>query len=293
MRPRLDATVDVSASTTRPSALISVHAAVMLFGVAALFGKWLTLPPWTIVLGRTTVASLALGALMLVRREALGRCDWRLATNGAVLALHWVAFFCAIQVSSVAIGLLGFASFPLFIVVFETAFLRRPIEAVAALASALVVLGLAMLVPAFDLRDATVQGLLWGILSGATFALLTVGNRDLVRRHQATAIAFWQNSIAALCILPMAFADPIALTPHDLLLIALLGIACTALAHTLFIHALRALPAQTAGVIAALEPVYGIALATLLLHEVPTLRMLAGAAIIIGASVLVTLRRTA
>ena len=42
-------------------------------------------------------------------------------------------------------------------------------------------------------------------------------------------------------------------------------IACTALAHTLFIAALSKLTAHTASVIAALEPVYGIVLAYALL----------------------------
>ena len=131
---------DGFAAMTRGAALASVHVAVMLFGVAALFGKWLALPPWAIVLGRTTVASVALGALLLIRREAFGRGDWRLAANGAILALHWVAFFRAIQVSSVGIGLLGFASFPLFVFGFETTLLRRRVRADSATASVLVVL---------------------------------------------------------------------------------------------------------------------------------------------------------
>ena len=40
-----------------------------------------------------------------------------LAGNGVVLAVHWVTFFEAIRVSSVAIGLLGYATFPLFVLV--------------------------------------------------------------------------------------------------------------------------------------------------------------------------------
>jgi len=274
----------------RGPALLSVHTAVMLFGVAALFGKLLALPPWAIVLGRTAVASLALGAWLLLRRAAFGRGDWRLAANGALLALHWVAFFRAIQVSSVGIGLLGFASFPSFVVLLESLLLRRRWRAIPAIACLAVVAGLALLVPAFDVGDSIVQGLLWGILSGATFALLAVANRALVQRYDATAIAFWQNTFGALCIVPVALLDPVQLAGSDLLLIVVLGLVCTALAHTLFIRGLRALSAQTAGVIAALEPVYGIALAALLLHELPSPRMLAGAAIIIGASVLVTLR---
>jgi drug/metabolite transporter (DMT)-like permease len=45
------------------------------------------------------------------------------------------------------------------------------------------------------------------------------------------------------------------------------------------------LSAHTASVVAALEPVYGIALAAVLLAEIPSIRTLAGAALIVFAAV--------
>lgn len=41
---------------------------------------------------------------------------------------------------------------------------------------------------------------------------------------------------------------------------------------------------QTASVISTLEPVYGIALAALILGEVPTLRSLVGGAVVLGTA---------
>src|SRR6266567_5131814 len=103
-------------STPRARSLAALHLAVVLFGFAGLFGKWLALPAVTIVFGRTLVASVALAVLLRLERLPGAipgrRIDGRLAVNGAVLALHWVAFFEAIRIASVAVGLLGFASFP-------------------------------------------------------------------------------------------------------------------------------------------------------------------------------------
>jgi drug/metabolite transporter (DMT)-like permease len=73
-------------------------------------------------------------------------------------------------------------------------------------------------------------------------------------------------------------------TPRDLALLIVLGVVCTALAHTLFIRSMRVLSAHTASVVAALEPVYGIALAFALLGEAPAWRTLIGAALIVGAA---------
>ena len=71
-------------------------------------------------------------------------------------------------------------------------------------------------------------------------------------------------------------------------LLVVLGVVCTALAHTLFIRSLRVLSAHTASIVATLEPVYGIALAFLLLGEMPSARTLAGGALIVGAALLAT-----
>jgi hypothetical protein len=116
-----------------------------------LFGKWVTLSPVAIVLGRTLVAAMALGILR-IRAGERAPFDVRLAANGIVLALHWVSFFAAIQVSTVAVGLLGFASFPLFTLLIERVFLARRIhhEATTPASSPP---GLVLIVPEISLDD--------------------------------------------------------------------------------------------------------------------------------------------
>jgi len=283
-------TRDSPGAPTQRSALVSLHAAVLLFGFAGLFGKWLTLSPETIVLGRTAVASVALWALLRALRESSGGFEWRLAAGGAVLALHWIAFFRAVQISSVAVGLLGFASFPLFVLIAEAAFLRRKLHVADGVTVALVTSGLLLLVPEFRIENRVVQGLLWGVLSGLMFALLAVGNRALAARRSAIGVALWQNASAAACLLPGFALDPVTPGPRDIALLVVLGVVCTALAHTLFIRSLRVVSAHTASVVAALEPVYGIALAYALLGETPGWRTLVGAALIVGAALRATSR---
>jgi drug/metabolite transporter (DMT)-like permease len=278
----------------RRGALVGLHGAVLLFGFAGLFGKWLLLPPVWIVLGRTAVAAAALAALRAVQRDALPSFDVRLVANGAVLALHWVAFFAAIQISSVAIGLLGFASFPLFVLVAERVLLGRRWTGREAVVALLVTLGLALLVPEFSLANPVLLGLALGVLSGFTFALLAVMNRRWVSARPATDVAFWQNLWAAFALLPFAAAGgtlPIA-GYREIALVLVLGLVCTALAHTLFINCLRTLSAHTASVVAALEPVYGIVLALVLLGEIPGWRTLIGGVLIVGAAIYATWQRS-
>ncbi len=276
---------------SRTAALVALHVAVLLFGFAGLFGKWLDSSPVAIVLGRTVVAAAALGLLRLRSGHVRPPFELRLVTNGAVLALHWVSFFAAIQVSSVAIGLLGYATFPLFVLVLEWLLLRRRWTARKLATALLVGAGLILVVPEYSLANRTVQGLAWGLVSGFAFALLAVLNRRLVANRRASDVAFWQNLFAALCLVPFAWASPWALGPlggREIALLLILGLACTALAHTLFIASLRVATAHGASVIAALEPVYGIVLAAALLGEVPGMRIIMGGALIVGAAVVAT-----
>ena len=63
--------------------------------------------------------------------------------------------------------------------------------------------------PSSRSRIPIVQGLGWGLVSGFTFALLVVMNRRWTASRPATDIAFWQNLLAALALLPFVWAAPL------------------------------------------------------------------------------------
>lgn len=272
---------------SRASALVALHVAVALFGLAGLFGKWLQLSPLVIVLGRTIVAALALGVVARIRQERLGRLEPALLLNGAILALHWVTFFLAIQRSTIATALLGYATFPLYTLLIEYRGRLRAIGRAQWWSILLVVTGFAVLVPTPSWSNATVQGLSLGTVSGATFAWLALRNQAMLAHARPIGLAFWQNAWAAVWL--MVIVVPVsevleAPTWEDVGALVTLGALCTAAAHTLFIGSLRALPAHTASVVAALEPVYGIAFAVLLANEVPTMREVGGAVLLLAAA---------
>lgn len=270
----------------------AVNGAVALFGLAGVLGTIADLPAPLIVLARVVVAGSALAvvvAILHIPLRAASRRDLAiLAGQGVLLAIHWTAFFQSINVSNVAIGLLSFSSFPLFTAALEPLLLRsRPSG--AQIAGALLVLpGILLLVPQLSLSNSTTAGVLWGLAAGATFALLSVVNRSLSRRYASLAISLYQDGVAALVLLTaLVFVRPAApLTLRQVVALVVLGLACTALAHTLFISGMRTVTAQLASLIASLEPVWGILFALLLLHEIPTGRTLLGGAIILAATVL-------
>lgn len=316
------------------SALAAAHGAAVLFGLTGILGALIRFDAVAITAGRAGFAATALLVLALVQRRPLrqglgSRRAGIVLASGFLLAVHWITFFMAVKVGGVAVATLGFASFPAFIALLDVVLFRERIGRAEGTMLALVTLGLVLVTPSFDVGDQGTVGLLWGLASGLSFAGLAICNRRGNRGMDAIQVAFWQNLLVALLVLPLlglGLADgadgvPMTDAAHaasqlpsaqanpsqehlsqeavsasiDLaswFWLAVLGVLCTGLAHTLFVKSLEALDARSAGMIIALEPVYAIACAWWLFGEEPSGRMLVGASLIILATVLLAMGHT-
>jgi len=279
---------------SRAGALFRLHLAAILFGSTALFGEAVHVGPVAIVFGRTVFAVLALSLVAAWARSA----PWRglaprgiatLCVLGAMLALHWVTFFMAVQYGGVALATLGFASFPVFVALLEAVILRSRPPARDVLVLLLVTAGMVLITPRFSLADAGTAGLLWGILSGAIYAAIAVLNRYRSPGAGSAQSCWWQCLAACIAIAPFSAGALDGLSARDWLLLALLGAVCTGLAYTIFLQALDTVKAQTVAVVISMEPVYAIVLAWFAFGAVPGPHVVLGGALIIGAVLLASL----
>lgn len=281
-------------SLTPKKSLAEIHVAVLLFGLAGLFGKWIVLSPFIIVLGRVLFASITLALTLRLTKQSMkipqGRDSGYLVFLGFILAVHWVAFFQSIQVSTVAVGLLSFSSYPVFTTFLEPLFFREKIIKMNILFSLFCLIGVLLIIPRYDFNDSTFVGVLWGLLAGLTFAVLTILNRKLTLQYSSMLLAFYQDFFATLFLLPFYFILRPSLNAKNILLLCILGIFCTAASHTLFIKGMKRIKAQTASLIHFLEPVYGIIFAFLFLHEIPSLRTILGGTIIFIGQIFIILQ---
>ncbi|MBO7729087.1 MAG: DMT family transporter, partial [Oscillospiraceae bacterium] len=124
--------------------------------------------------------------------------------------------------------------------------------------------------------------ILVGMVSAFSYAVLTILNKGFAGRYSGTLTAFYEQATAAVLLLPFVMRAGIHLSASDFWLLLFLGVVTTAVAHTLFISSLKEIPAQLAGICSSMETVYGILFALLLLGEVPSLREIIGAVIIVA-----------
>ncbi len=273
---------------TSRTSLGCLHGSVVLFGLSGLIGKAVHSPALVVTCLRSLVGSLALAAFLALRRE-VALAAWRgrmgaLLASGALLAVHWWTFFAAIQLGTVALGLLTYASYPLFVTLLGWLVLRERPSRADAFACALVVVGLVLVVPDWNFGGQALLALALGVFSGFTFAALTLCNRRLAQTVPPLPLVTVQLAAAGLLLLPLAAAQLPQVAERDWAWLVLLGVIFTGLAHASFTASLQRVRMAVVGVVAALEPVYGIASAWLLLGEQPSLLMLLGGTLIIGAS---------
>ena len=282
----------VKQSPEKRIALVSLHGAVLLFALSGLFAKWLNLPAIDIAFGRALFAAIAIAILFVVTRRHSLKINRRQSLvfllTGALLAIHWGSFFQAIQLSTVALGLLTFATFPVFVVVLESIFFREPLTKLAFLLMIMTVFGVYLVLPLKDVSNVNVKSCYWGIASAFSFAILTLANRKFVRSQSAKKVAFYQNGFAALCLLPFITMPVQSPSSEQWYLLMILGVVFTAFSHSLFNFSLKNITAYTASIAVSLEPIYGIIAACFLLDETMTTKMLIGGAMILCANVLAT-----
>jgi drug/metabolite transporter (DMT)-like permease len=278
-----------TAKQHRATSLLFLHLAVLLFGLSGLLGKLIPASALTVTFGRSALAALTLA---LVIRGKQGRWAlsglggvWPVTLAGLLLAVHWVTFFLAVKESTIAIGLLAFSTFPMFVTLLEPCFVGGRWQRMDLGVALRVTVGLILVVPEYRFGSHLFRGACWGVVSALTFALLSLWNQRQVHRAGALALACGQNAVAAVLLLPFVAAERVVLSPWEWAGLGFLGIVCTAVAHAAFIRSLAGVRAHVAGVVTALEPVYGIVFAAVLLGEIPSPRTIGGGLIILSVAV--------
>lgn len=257
-------------------------------GATGIFSKLIQLPAWDITGWRTWIAAGLLFGWIWWRERSLGlssrRDYWRMLLLGSLLGLHWITFFHSMQVSNIAIGMISLYAYPVITVFIEPWLKRTKLDWRDVASGCLVLVGIYLLVPEFDINNNFTQGVLWGLLSALTFAL-----RNLLLGHwfsgqSAARSMSYQVLVVALLMTPVLMLSSHQPTTQDWWLLLGLGVVFTAFTHTLLGFALRYLKAKTVGLVACMQPVYAVVYEVIFLHTYPNSLTLLGGAIIMAAA---------
>jgi drug/metabolite transporter (DMT)-like permease len=257
-------------------------------GVTSIFPKIIILPPGDIIFFRSVFAIMVLILYIVISKKSLhlsSRNEYLLmSTMGILLASHWVSFFYSIQISTVAIGIISFFTYPVMTAILEPLFFKKGIRLSDVLITLVVSLGVLIIIPEISFQNETIGGIIFGLISAFFYALRNVLQKKYLVSRSGTLIMFYQIVVVACCLIPFLTTSSFLLTGKELFWLFILGVFLTALPHTLYIKSLMDLKATTVSIINSLQPVYAVIVAVIFLHERPALRTLIGGSLIILVS---------
>lgn len=264
--------------------LLEAVVATLCFASAAIFVRGAAgVPSADLAFFRMFLASLVMAGWALIRHEPLlpprGRRS-RFLAYGLATAGHFVFYIAALALTSVAHALVLVNLAPIFTAVFSAVLLdERP--AAGQYPGMVVALSGVAVLTGFEphLSGRMLLGDLFALVSGALYGLYSVIGRSERGRLPLPTYALATYSAAALWLWPLAHFPTVLPAGQARSAVLLLALVPTCLGHTLYNAALRKGKAAYINLIATQEATGGIILGALILHEVPSLVSLGGAAV--------------
>lgn len=242
-------------------------------------------------------ATLGVAAVLLGRTGALrpGRRLPALVALGIVQGAHWLLFFEAVKLGSVALAVLTFYTAPLVLAVLAPALLPERLSPVALVALVPGAAGIALVALAGGDQGDTVSGwaLAAGLGSAVTYAVLVIlSKRLLLGRAEPLTVAFWDCLVGAVAVAPALLLAGRLLpdTGREWGAVLLLGVVFTGISTLAYTALLRYVTAQAAGILTFLEPVAAVLLAWALLdQQVGAAALAGGVLVVVAGAIVVTL----
>jgi len=262
-----------------------VVAAAIAWSTAPFFTRLLPYDSWTILFWRGLFASGMIVAILLMLQGRAGLRDLtRMSKSGwlvaSLSAAAMIAFIPSLQLTGVANVAIIIATGPFVTAALAWVWLREVPHLRTMVASVVALCGVAVIV-----GSARVGSDILGVALACFMTLAIAAMTVLLRRHKDTsmvAAAALSNILGSIVSIPFAHGIT-GVTGADILILAMFGCLQVALGLTLFFLGSRLLPSGQAALISTLETPLMPFWIWVAFAEVPTLRILVGGALVMGA----------
>lgn len=259
-----------------------MHLIIFVWGFTGILGKLIRLDSYSIVWYRVFIAFISLWlVLAFLKKPMLIRNRKHLISTiavGVIVACHWLAFYKAIQLSTVSLGVLCLSTTTLHVSWLEPLVMKRKFSWIEFLLGLLVIYGIYIVSEDFSAND--IVAMLWGLSAAFLSACFAVFNARLAKEGvSSSSITLYEMGTAVVFITLLLLAQGkltssfFIMTWSDFYWLLFLGIICTSCAFLLMIEVVKKIGAFSAALTINLEPVYTIILAIFILGENQELSM--------------------
>ena len=242
------------------------------FLISLLAISWGTIPliirtsdisPLSLVGIRTFLGSIFLLLFVLKQRGITRKLFNSGFVLGPLLAIHWSTMFKSIELNSVAVGIGLVFSYPIFVIFIEI-FRGQKVSRYQVLIILSGFLGLFFLLDISTI--ASPIGVVYGIISAITLALLIIYGSDKSKEYGGLNVAFIQVFFAAVCLSPFTVSG-FDWMLDNLVVSLFLGFFLTGVGLATYWYVVKIITPLSIGTITYLEPVTGVVIGALILDE--------------------------
>jgi drug/metabolite transporter (DMT)-like permease len=265
-------------------ALIQMHLAVLLWGFTGVLGRAISLDAPVLVWYRMLLTALLMAGILTYRKQWVrpaAKDIVRLALIGALMGLHWVAFYGAIKFANISIALVCLSTASIFTSLLDPMVNNGRHDLKEILLGSLAIAGVYLI---YRFQQFYGLGIVFGIIAAILSSVFTVLNKKIANKYPARTMVLYEMATGWLFIsllMPVLFfylpdTKFIPNSPslasagwlhNDWLWLIILSLCCTVWAQSLSLNALKKLTSFTVTLSVNLEPVYGILLAFLFYNE--------------------------
>tara|TARA_B100000809_G_scaffold138551_1_gene136146 strand:+ start:4482 stop:5342 length:861 start_codon:yes stop_codon:yes gene_type:complete len=266
--------------------ILELNASIVLISSAGVLVRYIELDPVLIAFWRGILAVIILGVFVYFKKHSFKIKDKkdrrRLLLSSVLFGGHWITYFYALQVSSVAVGMLSMFTFPAITTLLEPIYFKTKFNKRHLILALVVLLGLYIMLPEINFSNGTTKGIITGVFSALLYAIRNLTMKSNSEKYESSVLMFYQFLFIALVFSPFLMTNNTSNTFSFFPYILLLGIFTTAIGHTLFVNCFKNFNISTASIIASSQPVFGILLGVLFLNEMPNLFTIIGGALILS-----------
>ncbi len=268
--------------------------ATLFISTSGALGKFIDMPPPVTVWWRAFLAAIFIYVFIRYKKISLqidSKKDlFTFILSALFMGAHWITYFYALKLSNVALGMLSLFTYPVITALLEPLFFKIKLNPFHIFLGLIVLLGIYMLAPDFDLQSGQVKGILLGVLSALFYSLRLLLLKKYTDKYHGSMLMFYQISILSIVLLPVIFMMDTSGIQTQFTAVLLLALLTTAIGHTLFLQSLKYFSVGTASIISSIQPIFGIIIAYIFLNEIPTWNTFWGGALILSTVIIESIR---
>lgn len=252
-----------------------------------------TAQPLTIGASRLAIGGFSLLIIMLIMKKiSFVTWPWKLTIIAAIcMALFQPLFFTSVRVTGIAIGtVVAIGSAPIFSGLIEWLFFKLKPSRAWIMATALSVIGCALLFLNKDALTVNPVGVTLSLFAGFVFAIYTIVSKFLLAKVEAIPAVAMTFSISAFMLMPFLFIfdSSWVVEPKNIGTILYLGIMTTSAAYILYLFGLKKVPSSSAVTLSLGEPLTAAVLSVVIVGEVLSPISWLGVILLLGGIIVLT-----